>query len=48
MYVRGINYNIGDILSVFFNGIVYSVRLDIIEVRFDETGSSEIAELRLI
>lgn len=48
VYVRGINYNIGDILSVFFNGIVYSVRLDIIEVRIDETGSSETAELRLI
>jgi hypothetical protein len=47
-YVRGINYNVGDILNVQFRGTVYQTRLDVIEVSVDANGIQENAELRLL
>lgn len=47
-YVRGIDYNVGDILNVLFMGQVFTTRLDVIEVSIDERGINEIAELRLV
>jgi hypothetical protein len=47
-YLRGINYNVGDILNVQFRGTIYKTRLDVIEVSVDANGIQENAELRLL
>jgi hypothetical protein len=47
-FVRGIDYNVGDILTVEFNNIQYTTRLDVIDVSITNAGVTERAELRLV
>jgi len=47
-FVRGINYNVGDILNVEFQGLVYAMRLDMVDVKIENGNVVESAELRLI
>jgi hypothetical protein len=47
-FIRGVNYDIGDILNVLFMGRIYTTRLDVIEVSIDSSGINEKAELRLV
>lgn len=47
-YVRGVNYNLGDIVTVWFNNQYYYTRIDVIEVTVNENNISEKAELRLL
>jgi hypothetical protein len=46
-FVRGINYNLGDIVTVWFNDAYYDTRIDVIEVSVDTTVTEK-AELRLL
>jgi hypothetical protein len=47
-FVRGVDYNVGDILTVEFNGTLYTTRLDIVDVSISGNGVVERAELRLV
>jgi hypothetical protein len=47
-FVRGVDYNVGDILTVEFNGTQYTTRLDIVDVSISSNGVVERAELRLV
>ena len=47
-FVRGVDYNVGDILTVEFNGTQYTTRLDVIDVSITGAGVVERAELRLV
>jgi hypothetical protein len=47
-FVRGVDYNVGDILTVEFNGTQYTTRLDIVDVSISNSGVVERAELRLV
>lgn len=47
-FVRGVDYNVGDILTVEFGGTQYTTRLDIVDVSITSTGVTERAELRLV
>jgi hypothetical protein len=46
--VRGVDYNVGDILTVEFNKTQYTTRLDVIDVTINASGITERAELRLV
>lgn len=47
-FVRGVDYNVGDILTVEFNGTQYTTRLDVVDVSISSNGVVERAELRLV
>ena len=47
-FVRGINYNVGDILNIEFQGLVYPMRLDIVDIKIEGGNIVENAELRLL
>jgi hypothetical protein len=47
-FVRGVDYNVGDILTVYFNKTQYTTRLDVIDVTINASGVTERAELRLV
>lgn len=47
-FVRGVDYNVGDILTVDFNKTQYTTRLDVIDVTINASGITERAELRLV
>jgi hypothetical protein len=47
-FVRGVDYNVGDILTVEFNKAQYTTRLDVIDVTINASGITERAELRLV
>lgn len=47
-FVRGINYDVGDILNVEFLGAVYRTRLDVVNISVGSGGLRERAELRLV
>lgn len=47
-FVRGVDYNVGDILTVEFNRTQYTTRLDVIDVTINSGGITERAELRLV
>jgi hypothetical protein len=47
-FVRGVDYNVGDILTVNFNKTQYTTRLDVIDVTINASGVTERAELRLV
>lgn len=47
-FVRGINYNVGDILYVEFKSAVYETRLDVVQVSISNSGIRERAALRQI
>jgi len=47
-FLRGVDYNVGDILTVEFNKAQYTTRLDVIDVTINSSGITERAELRLV
>lgn len=47
-FVRGVDYNVGDILTVDFNKTQYTTRLDVIDITINASGVTERAELRLV
>lgn len=47
-FLRGVDYNVGDILTVEFNKAQYITRLDVIDVTINASGITERAELRLV
>ena len=47
-FVRGVDYNVGDILTVEFNGTQYTTRLDLVDISITNSGVTERAELRLV
>ena len=47
-FVRGVDYNVGDILTVEFNGTQYTTRLDVVDVSISSNGVVERVELRLV
>lgn len=47
-FVRGVDYNVGDILTVDFNKTQYTTRLDVIDITINASGITERAELRLV
>ena len=46
-YLRGVDYNVGDYLTVLFNGLRYTMRLDVVEVSITPGQLTERALLRL-
>jgi hypothetical protein len=47
-FVRGIDYDVGDILSLSFLDTIYNVRLDVVSVSISNGSVKERAELRLL
>lgn len=47
-FMRGVDYNVGDILTVEFNNAQYITRLDMVDVTINASGITERADLRLV
>jgi hypothetical protein len=47
-FVRGVDYNLGDIITVSFLDLLYTCRIDIISVKINNSQVSEVVELKLV